>query len=197
MRACVSLLLLTAVTALLRLHELRVSRRNLMLQRADAARRGKALRMPEKRAEFALIVLAQVLLLGLPVVECLWLGARAPTAWLALALVPWSAAQVLRFTSMRALGTLWNARGAVADGQPIVRSGPYRWLRHPNYLGVLLEGVALPLAGGAWRSLLLVNLLLIPVTVRRARAEERLLARNPDWRASVAHLRGFLPRIPA
>lgn len=190
------LVALTAATAVQRLHELRLSARNLRRLRRAAAARQAEVRQSEGRFAFGGMVLTQILLLTLPLGECAWWGAHAPTGWLILALAAWMLGQALRLASMRALGFLWNARGAVADGQPVVRSGPYRWLRHPNYLGVLLEGVALPLAGGAWRSLIALNLILVPLTLRRARAEEALLARDPAWRTAFAHLCGFVPRPP-
>jgi methyltransferase len=196
MTVAAGLACMLAATAAQRALELGHSRRNLRQLRADAAARGAAVATAESAAGFALLASVQVLLLALPAAESSWFGTRAGPVLAACAWALWGAGQALRLASMRALGPTWNARGAVADGQAVVARGPYRWLRHPNYLGVLLEGFALPLAGGAWRSLLAVNLLLVPITLRRARAEELLLARDPAWRSAFAHLRGFLPRLP-
>lgn len=196
MTVAAGLACMIAATAAQRAIELRLSRRNLRRLRADAAARGAAVASAEGAAGFALLASVQALLLTLPAAESSWLGTRAGPVLSACAWVLWGAGQALRLASMRALGPSWNARGAVADGQDVVARGPYRWLRHPNYLGVLFEGLALPLAGGAWRSLLAVNLLLVPITLRRARAEERLLARDPAWRKAFTQLPGFLPRLP-
>lgn len=59
------------------------------------------------------------------------------------------ASQALRWWCIRSLGPYWNTRVVVVPGHEVVATGPYRWLPHPNYLAVVAEGLALPLAGGA------------------------------------------------
>lgn len=65
-----------------------------------------------------------------------------------LALVAGS--QTLRWWCIATLGERWSTRVIVVPGRPLVRSGPYRLLHHPNYVAVAVEGAALPLAGSAW-----------------------------------------------
>ncbi len=65
---------------------------------------------------------------------------------LALAL----ASQALRWWCIGTLGRRWNTRIIVVPGLPLVAAGPYRFLRHPNYVAVVVEGFALPLVGTAW-----------------------------------------------
>lgn len=60
------------------------------------------------------------------------------------------AAQALRWWCIRTLGPQWNTRISVVPGRRRVGRGPYRLLRHPNYLAVIVEGLALPLVGSAW-----------------------------------------------
>ena len=77
---------------------------------------------------------------------------------------------------MRALGERWTTRVLVVPGEPPVRHGIYRWLRHPNYLAVAIELIAAPLMFGAWRTAIagsLANLILLGV---RIRCEDRALA---------------------
>lgn len=71
-----------------------------------------------------------------------WLG------WPMLALVVLS--QVLRYWCIATLGRQWNTRVIVVPNLPLVTSGPYRFLTHPNYVVVALEGIALPLVHTAW-----------------------------------------------
>ncbi len=59
-------------------------------------------------------------------------------------------AQALRWWCIRVLGRRWNTRVVVIPGRPLIAAGPYRWLRHPNYLAVAIEGIALPLVHTAW-----------------------------------------------
>jgi methyltransferase len=60
------------------------------------------------------------------------------------------AAQALRWWCVTTLGKQWNTRVIVVPGLPLVTSGPYRWLRHPNYVAVVVEVAALPLVHTAW-----------------------------------------------
>ncbi len=69
-------------------------------------------------------------------------------AWSMLALVVLS--QALRWWCIAILGRRWNTRVIVVPGLAPVRSGPYRWLKHPNYVAVVVEGLALPLVHAAW-----------------------------------------------
>lgn len=71
-----------------------------------------------------------------------WLG------WPMLALVVLS--QLLRYWCITSLGAQWNTRVIVVPGLGFVTRGPYRWLRHPNYVAVVIEGFALPLVHTAW-----------------------------------------------
>jgi methyltransferase len=58
--------------------------------------------------------------------------------------------QALRWWCITILGPRWNTRIIVVPGLPLVDRGPYRWLRHPNYVAVVLEGIALPLVHTGW-----------------------------------------------
>lgn len=71
-----------------------------------------------------------------------WLG------WPMLVLVV--LAQALRWWCIRTLGEQWCTRVIVVPGLSRVVAGPYRWLRHPNYVAVVIEGFALPLVHSGW-----------------------------------------------
>ncbi len=83
------------------------------------------------------------------------------------------AGQILRYAAMRALGPRWNVRIIVFPGRPPVASGIYQYLRHPNYLGVVLEIAGVPLLHGAWITAVLFSLLNGIFLYFRIRAEER------------------------
>ncbi|MFI6390775.1 isoprenylcysteine carboxyl methyltransferase family protein [Nonomuraea sp. NPDC050547] len=112
--------------------------------------------------------LAEVFLAGRPFVPAL--------GWTMLALVV--AAQGLRWWCITALGPRWNTQVIVVPGLPLVRSGPYRfgWLRHPNYVAVAVEGLALPLVHTAWVTALTFTVLNAVLMVVRIRCENRALA---------------------
>jgi methyltransferase len=79
------------------------------------------------------------------------------------------AANALRWWCIATLGGSWTARVIVVPGRPLVTAGPYRWFAHPNYVAVIVEGAALPLAGSAWitaASFTLANAILLTVRIR-------------------------------
>ena len=97
-----------------------------------------------------------------------WLG------WPMLAVV--LAAQGLRWWCIVTLGNQWNTRVIVVPGLPLVSAGPYRWLRHPNYLAVALEVAALPLVHTAWVTAVFFTVANAAMLRVRIRVEERALA---------------------
>jgi methyltransferase len=64
----------------------------------------------------------------------------------------------------------------VLPGAPLVRSGPYRWFAHPNYVAVIVEGAALPLTGSAWITACAFTVLNAALLTVRIRCETRALA---------------------
>jgi methyltransferase len=96
--------------------------------------------------------------------------------WTMFALVV--AAQGLRWWCITALGPQWNTQVIVVPGLSPVTRGPYRlrWLRHPNYVAVAVEGAALPLVHGAWVTALVFTVLNAALMVVRIRCEEAALA---------------------
>lgn len=98
-------------------------------------------------------------------------------AWSMLALV--IASQVLRWWCIATLGRRWNTRVIVVPGLPPVTSGPYRILRHPNYVAVVVEGVALPLVHAAWITAVVFTVLNAGLLAVRIRAEDAALATLP------------------
>lgn len=93
--------------------------------------------------------------------------------WPMLALVV--CGQSLRWWCIRTLGPRWNTRVIVVPGLPLVTGGPYRFLRHPNYVAVIVEGFALPLVHTAWLTALLFSVLNAGLLTVRIRAEDTAL----------------------
>jgi methyltransferase len=97
-------------------------------------------------------------------------------AWSMLGLVV--ASQALRWWCIATLGRRWNTRVIVVPGLAPVTSGPYQLLPHPNYVAVVVEGVALPLMHEAWLTALaftLLNAVLLSVRIRVENAALRTL----------------------
>ena len=154
------------VLSLQRVAELALSARNLARLRARGAREVSA-------SHFGWFVLLHA---GYPialVAEAL-AGARPPAFW-PWALALWLAAQALRVAAIATLGERWNVRIVVVPGAPPVRSGIYRWMRHPNYVAVVLEFLSAPLMFGAYATAIVASLLNAAVLAVRIPAEERAL----------------------
>ena len=164
-------LLLTVALLLLgaeRIGELLLNRRNAR----RLAARGAVWHGPDG---FRLIVATQTLLFLLVPLEVAlapWSGAGWWT-WPLLAIA--LAAQALRYWCIATLGERWNVRVVTLPGAAPVAGGPYRWLRHPNYLAVLAEMVVLPLAFGAFAAAALLVPLKLVALRRRIAVEDRAL----------------------
>lgn len=91
-------------------------------------------------------------------------------------------AQGLRWWCIKTLGHQWNTRVVVVPGLPRVTAGPYRWVPHPNYVAVVVEGVALPMVHTAWLTAVTFTVLNLPLLWWRISVEDRALAtlRPPD-----------------
>ena len=160
--------LLLAATAAERLAELAVSRRNVAwsLTRGGREHGGR---------HYPLIVAAHVGLLAGAWAEVLFLSRPFVPAlgWPMLALV--LGAQALRWKVIRTLGSHWTTRVIVVPGHPRIDSGPYRFVRHPNYLAVAVEGFALPMVHSAWLTASLFSAANLPLLAWRIVCEERAL----------------------
>jgi methyltransferase len=74
------------------------------------------------------------------------------------------------------MGRYWTTRVVTLPGAPLVRRGPYRWVRHPNYLIVAGEVAVLPLIFGAWRIALVFSIANAILLAWRIRIEDAALA---------------------
>jgi methyltransferase len=100
--------------------------------------------------------------------------ATAPPSWPLLAV--YAVLQLGRVWILASLGRRWTTRIIVLPGAPLVRRGPYRFVRHPNYLIVAAEIAVLPLAFGAVAIAIVFSLANLLLVARRIAIEERALA---------------------
>jgi methyltransferase len=84
--------------------------------------------------------------------------------------------QLGRIWVIASLGRYWTTRIITLPDSPLVRTGPFRYLRHPNYLLVVAEIAVLPLAFGAVAIAVIFSALNLLLIARRIRIEERVLA---------------------
>jgi methyltransferase len=168
----VSQVLYTVLVALVageRLVELMVAKRNARWSFARGA-------VEYGRGHYPVMTAMHTALLASCLVE-VWAGHRTFVPALGfpmLAVV--LAAQSLRWWCVRTLGPRWNTRVIVIADLPLVAGGPYRWLRHPNYIAVVAEVAALPLVHTAWITASFFTLANAAVLAVRLRCENGALA---------------------
>ena len=163
---------LVALVALERLAELVVSNRNAAW---SFARGGRETGQGHYRF---MVVLHSGFLVAMLVEAWVRRPQVPPTlAWTMLALV--LAAQALRWWCIATLGRRWNTRVIIVPGLPPVTSGPYRFLSHPNYVAVVVEGIALPLVHGAWITAVVFTVANAALLVVRIRVENAALRTLP------------------
>jgi methyltransferase len=156
--------LLILAVALERLAELVVSKRNATWAFANG---GKEF----GRGHYPVMVAIHTALLVGCVVE-VWALDRPFIPWLGWTMfVVAVLSQVLRWWCITTLGKRWNTLVIVIPDAPLVKTGPYKytWLHHPNYLVVVIEGIALPMIHTAWITAIcftLANAWLLSVRLR-------------------------------
>ncbi len=138
-----------ALVVVQRIAELRLARANERWARAHGAVEHGAGHYP------AFFVLHAGWLLGW-IVEAWSRGPAFDPLW-PVWLVAFALAEALRYWAIGSLGTRWNTRILVLPGRPLVGRGPYRYLRHPNYIAVAVELASVPLIFGAWGTALVAT----------------------------------------
>jgi methyltransferase len=156
-----------------RIAELVVAKRNASWSKARGG-------VETGQSHYPAIVLVHTGLLAGCVVEVL--TADRPfiplLGWPMLVLV--LASQALRWWCIRTLGRRWNTKIIVVPGLAPISAGPYRFLRHPNYVAVVVEGLALPLVHTAWITAAVFTILNVPLLALRLHVEEAALATLPS-----------------
>ncbi len=177
-------LILLALIGGERIAELLLSRRNARIALARGGREsgaGQFRWMAGVHALFLPCCAAEVLLLRAPFPGTLGFICAA------LALC----AQGLRWWAISSLGWRWNVRVIVVPDETFVRRGPYRFLKHPNYVAVIAEMLCIPLAHGAWISAVLFSTLNGLLLRARIRTEEKAL--GPAWEREFTGVPRFFP----
>ncbi|MCZ6552881.1 MAG: isoprenylcysteine carboxylmethyltransferase family protein [SAR324 cluster bacterium] len=125
------------------------------------------------------------------------LSARPPFVdWLVIPMLAvWGGSVALRLWMMLALGRLWNVRLIERDEQPVVVSGPYRFIRHPNYRAVIAEITAVPLLLGAYWTALAATLANAAVLWFRIRDEEAYLFSVDEYAEAFTDKKRLIPRL--
>jgi methyltransferase len=119
---------------------------------------------------------------------------REPPGFLVVAMLAlFLAAKILKLWAVRHLGDFWTMRVFVPRVIRVAADGPYRFLRHPNYVAVMAEVLALPLAGGAFITALVTGGCFAVLLAWRVRTEEAALLAHPEYAERMEGRNRFLP----
>jgi methyltransferase len=179
-------LAVVAAVALLRCAELAVSfRHRRALVAAGAA--------PIHEPHFKWMALLHTAILAGAAVEVMalhrpFIPALALPALLLLVAATWT-----RWWVIQTLGHHWNVGVMDSTRQGVVDSGPYRWVRHPNYTAVFVELLALPLVHTAWITALAGSIAHLLVLRARVATEDRVLMANADYAVRMGAKPRFFP----
>jgi len=121
-------------------------------------------------------------------------GLRHPAqGWVIAMAVLFAASKGLKLWAIRHLAGQFTMRVFIPVRPVVVGTGPYRLMRHPNYVAVMGEMTALPLLGGSWMTALVFGAAFLVILRARVRTEEEALLRLPEYAARMAGRRRFLP----
>ena len=178
---------LLALVGLERLAELRISRRHqrALLECGVAKRRDPRFRW--------MVLLHTAVLIGAAVEVVALRRPLLPVLGISMTLL-FVLATALRWWAIRSLGTHWNVEVMDSGSLGVVSRGPYRWVRHPNYLAVFVEMAALPLIHTAWITAAAGTVADAWILRQRIAMEESLLEAHPGYRAAMAAKPRFLPK---
>ena len=175
-----------ALLAVQRLFELRLSAKHVAALKAEGGYEVGSGHMNTMRllhTAWFVAMLAEVFLLDRPFV--LWLAA--------LGLAGLIVGQLLRYTAIRALGPRWTVNIMILPQAPAVSSGLYGKIRHPNYLGVILEIACVPLLHTAWITSVVFTMLNALLLRVRIRTEEQALREANRYDETFGDRPRFLP----
>ena len=184
----IAFLALLLLVAALRIIELRISRNH---QRAMVLRGAAMVAEPL----YPWLVAVHTLVLIGAAVEVVVLKRPFIPALAATMFVIFLAANLVRLWVIRTLGNHWNVQVMDSTSLGVITTGPFRFVRHPNYAAVIMELITLPLIHTAWITATVGTVGYLAVIAKRIPLEERALLANPEYRAAMSAKPRFLPGL--
>jgi methyltransferase len=181
-------LVLLVVVALLRFCELRISR----LHQRQMVEQG-ASKVNDPR--FRWMVLVHTLVLVGAAVEVVFLHRPFYPVFGTVCFIIFLAANAVRWWVIRTLGAHWNVQVMNSTGMGVITTGPFRYVRHPNYAAVFVEMLVLPLIHTAWITAIAGSIAHVVVLSQRLATEEPVLFSDANYRAAMAGKPRFLPGL--
>jgi len=184
----VAYLWLLVLVAIGRLSELGISRRNQRQLEKQGVRK-----IPEPHFRWMVLLHggvilcagAEVVFLHRPLIPALAISMAALFVF----------ANLLRWWVIRTLAGHWHVEVMESSRVGVVSSGPYRWVRHPNYVAVAIEIFSLPMIHTAWITAVVGTLGDLEILRRRIKVEDGVLMSNPAYRQAMGGKPRFVPRV--
>jgi len=160
---------------------------------------GRTLKQEDRDASFWWIVAGMMAAIFLPPIEYLLLHAVLPRLkWMEIAgLILIFSGSALFIWARRTLGKFYSGHVSVVEGQPLVTSGPYRFIRHPAYAGYLLMAFGVALGYSSFLGFIVIPLVLLPSVIYRLSVEDKILAEHfvEEYRQYARETARLLPGI--
>lgn len=177
--------LFITLVILQRIVELRIAKKNEKWMKANGG-----FEIGQKHYKY--IVLVHVMFFISLIFEVTVLDKSVSSLWL-LFLLFFTLAQALRVWSLLSLGRFWNTKIIIVPNVNIISKGPYKFIRHPNYLVVVIELLVIPLIFNAFWTAILFSVLNMIVLSIRIPAEEQALMRETNYKAVFHQRSRFAP----
>lgn len=127
--------------------------------------------------------------------EYYFVGSLIETLYFNLGILVLTLCQILRYKTIDQLGKYWVPLPVSFKDQEIITSGPYRYIRHPNYLCVIVEIILVPLLGKCYLTALIFGCLNIAFLCRRMKIEEDALRLVPEYGTAFSAKKKLIPFI--
>lgn len=118
---------------------------------------------------------------------------KTPSPIWPVLLVLFIGTQLIRVWAIASLGVYWNTKILVLPDSKLVPKGPYKFMRHPNYIVVMMEFWLIPILFQAYITAIVCSLLNILVLSVRIREEERALQELTNYKQSFQNISRFIP----
>ena len=181
-------LILLSLVAILRLYELRISKHHQKEMVAHGASK-----VDEPRFRW-MVLLHTGVLVG-AACEVVFLRRPFIPVLAAVCFTIFLAANAIRWWVIRTLGEHWNVQVMNSTGMGVITSGPFRYVRHPNYAAVFAEMLVLPLIHTAWITALAGSAAHVVVLSQRLATEEKVLFSDAHYRDAMSSKPRFLPGL--
>lgn len=104
-------------------------------------------------------------------------------------------AQIIRVWAITSLGKFWNTKIIVLTNANVIRKGPYRFIKHPNYLVVAIELAVVPLLFNCYLTAVLFTILNGFILMVRVPEEERALYELTEYKDTFEETNRFIPKV--